>query len=59
MLDIRLIRQNPDFIKKAAKDKHFVVDVDRLLQLDSEIRPEQQALESLLAERNVLSKKNR
>jgi len=34
MLDIKFIRENPDAVKNAAKNKRFDVDIDRLLQLD-------------------------
>ena len=34
MLDIKYIRENPDFIKEAARRKKFEVDIDRLLALD-------------------------
>jgi len=35
MIDIKEIRENPDKFKKAAKDKHFNVDIDKLLEVDS------------------------
>lgn len=34
MLDIKFIRENPDAVKNAAKNKRFDVDIDLLLQLD-------------------------
>ena len=35
MLDIKFIRENADVVKKAAKDKLFNVDIDRLLEVDN------------------------
>ena len=37
MIDIKQIRENPEKFKKAAKDKHFNVDIDRILDLDSQL----------------------
>ncbi len=34
MIDIRIIRENPDLVKQAATDKNLTVDVDRILELD-------------------------
>ena len=56
MLDLRYIRENPDKIRKACADKHFQVDVDRLLQLDGQIGGQRREMEELQAERNRLSK---
>lgn len=56
MLDIKQIRENPDAIKKGAETKRLKVDVDRLLALDSTIRPLKTEWETLQAERNNLSK---
>jgi seryl-tRNA synthetase len=56
MLDINFIRQNPDVVKKAVKDKLMKADIDRLLELDGQIREKTTAAEALRAERNNLSK---
>lgn len=56
MLDVKFIRENTDLVKKGAEIKRIKVDVDKLLALDSEVRPLQQQLEKLLADRNRLSK---
>ena len=50
MIDIKLIRENPDKYKKAAIDKHFKVDVDRLLELDGELKSQKQQLQELTTE---------
>ena len=34
MLDIKFIVDNPDVVKKAARDKNMEVDVDRLLAVN-------------------------
>jgi seryl-tRNA synthetase len=56
MLDINYIRDNQEQLVKAAKAKNFSIDIPALLALDSKIRPAQQELEHLQAERNRLSK---
>ncbi|MDA2922546.1 serine--tRNA ligase [Patescibacteria group bacterium AH-259-L07] len=55
MLDIKLIRSDPDKIKKACKDKQVNVDIDKLLDLDTKRRKLIQELESLKAEHNKVS----
>ena len=56
MLDIKFIRENKDLVEKAAKDKRFKVDLDKLLKLDDQLKVQKNALEVLQAERNSLSK---
>jgi seryl-tRNA synthetase len=56
MLDIKFIRDNPDLIKKGARDKRNNINIDILLKLDGEIRPLQTTWEELQANRNRLSK---
>ena len=38
MLDIKLIRDNAELVKKAAVDKRIKCDVDRLIEVDRERR---------------------
>lgn len=38
MIDIKLIRENPDLVKKAARDKNMRVDIDQLLAVDARKR---------------------
>ena len=38
MIDIKLIRENPDLVKKAARDKRMTVDIDRVLAVDEKRR---------------------
>ncbi len=47
MLDIKFIRENPDLIRKAAKDKRVACDVDRVLEVDRKRRELQVQLDSL------------
>jgi len=56
MLDIKFIRENPKLLQKACKDKNFLVDIDKLLELDAFITTKQRELESLQLERNQKSK---
>ncbi len=56
MLDISFIRNYPDIVKKAVADKLMNTDIDKLLQLDIQIREVISATEALRAERNNLSK---
>ena len=56
MLDIKFIRENKELVQKAADDKRFKVDLDKLLRLDDELKVKKNELEALQAERNSLSK---
>ncbi len=58
MIDINLIRSNPDFVKErlSTRDKEFVKLVDKVLELDIKRREIIKELESLRSERNKLSK---
>lgn len=58
MLDIKFIRENPDLIKKGAIDKHIKIgdQIDRLLELDDQLKPVKLKQEELQGERNRLSK---
>jgi seryl-tRNA synthetase len=38
MIDLKLIREQPDLVKQAALDKNIAVDIDRLLALDEQRR---------------------
>lgn len=55
MLDIKFIRENPDVVKTAAKNKLINVDIDRLLQVDEDLRKVSQEADTLKEERNKLS----
>ena len=55
MLDIKLIRENADKVKQAAKNKNIDLDVDELLELDQEKRKAQTKIDELRAKRNELA----
>ena len=59
MLDIKLIRNNPNLIKDACEKKGFNVDIDLLLETDKKRREILQALEDMLAQKNKASKEIR
>ena len=57
MLDLNLIRENPDLIRTALKNRQMEVSpVDDILRLDEKRRNLLTQVESLKAERNVVSK---
>ena len=56
MLDIRFIRENPEAIEEALKNRHAKWDYDEFRRLDEERREIIQKVESLKAERNAVSK---
>ena len=55
MLDMRFIRENPDKVKTAIKNKFCDVDIDKLLALDMERRENLQKADELKAVRNRVS----
>jgi seryl-tRNA synthetase len=56
MLDIKFIRENPDVVKKAAENKGYKVDIDRLLELDKDRRKLLTEVEELRTKQNIISK---
>ena len=38
MIDIKIIRDNPDLVRKAAADKNMTVDIDRIIEVDTRRR---------------------
>jgi seryl-tRNA synthetase len=58
MLDIRLVREKPDFVKSRLTTRGGAeeIKIDNLLRVDSERRKSETALQQLNAERNRLSK---
>ncbi len=55
MLDIKLIRENPDFVKRGVALKRVDVDIDEILELDKERRQLLTKSDELKKERNDLS----
>ena len=56
MLDIRLIRENPEIVRKALRDRHDQAPIDDILKLDSERRQSVQALEDLRRSRKEVAR---
>ncbi len=57
MLDINLIREQPDVVRKAMKDRQMDASpIDAILQLDEKRRSLLTGVEQLKAERNAVSK---
>ncbi|MCG8607837.1 serine--tRNA ligase [bacterium] len=57
MLDLKFIRENINQVKEAVKNKREKVDLDRLLELDSQRREIISEVEKLKHERNIESHK--
>ena len=56
MLSMEFIRENPDKVKAAARDKRSDVDIDGLLALDAQRRELLREVEALRGEHNAASK---
>jgi seryl-tRNA synthetase len=56
VLDIKLIRQNPEIVREALANKGVNVDLDKLIALDLRRRQILQEVEQLKAKRNEVSK---
>jgi seryl-tRNA synthetase len=52
MLDIKLIRQQPEMVKQAIRDKRIELDLDELLRIDAEQRRLRTELDELQRQRN-------
>lgn len=46
MIDIKKLRENPDYFKEGARKKHFKVDIDSILKLDETRRSIQASVDS-------------
>ncbi|MCK5126243.1 MAG: serine--tRNA ligase [candidate division Zixibacteria bacterium] len=55
MLDIKIIRENPDLVKQACINKNDKADIDKILELDNQRRKLLTETESLKAEQNKAS----
>lgn len=55
MLDIKFIRENPDLVRTAIRNKNLKCDLDRLLEIDARRRAIQQETDALRAKSNELS----
>jgi seryl-tRNA synthetase len=52
MIDIRLIRENPELVKRAVRDKGLTCDIDRLLDVDARRRALETEYNELRARQN-------
>ncbi len=55
MLDLKFITQNPEIVKRGVEVKNECVDIDRILELDTDRRRLQTEIDSLRAERKKMS----
>ena len=60
MLDIRKIKENPDAVKAGLKAKEVDCDavIDRILELDVQVRALKTSTETKTAEKNKMAKEN-
>jgi len=56
MIDIKLLRENPEKIKKGVKNKGVNIDIDKILELDKKRRGLISEIENLRAEQKKLGK---
>lgn len=56
MIDLKKLRENPDLFKQAVQQKGCKVDIDQLLEIDSQVRQARQALQDLVTEKNQAGK---
>lgn len=56
MIDLKLLRENPNLFRDAAKAKNVDIDVDRILELDRTVRGLKGEVEAIAAQKNEASK---
>jgi seryl-tRNA synthetase len=56
MIDIKQIRENPQKFKDACQTKGFVVDIDKLLKIDEQLRDTKKEIQDIVTEKNRLGK---
>ena len=56
MIDIKLLREDPDAFKAAAQDKKFSADIDSILHLDQKVRRVKQRLQEIRTTQNLVGK---
>ena len=56
MIDLRLLRENPDLFREGARKKRIPADIDAIVETDSRIRALRVEVESLRGQRNTVSK---
>ena len=55
MIDINLIRNNPEKIQKSAKEKNVNIDVDHILEIDKKYKELSISVQNLREQRNILT----
>lgn len=55
MIDLKLLRENPDYFQQAARAKNVTVDVEHILEIDKTFRSLSQIVQTLREERNILT----
>lgn len=56
MIDIKLIRENPQYFKDGAKAKKITADIDRLLEVDAQLADAKKKLQDIVTEKNRIGK---
>jgi seryl-tRNA synthetase len=56
MIDIKLIRENPEKFKAASKAKKIPADIDKLLKIDSALADAKRKLQDIVTEKNRIGK---
>ena len=56
MIDLRLLRENPDLFRQASRKKRIPADVDAVVETDTRLRALRVEVENLRSERNRVSK---
>ncbi len=57
MIDLKLLRENPNAIRTAAAAKNVTLDVDRIVELDRKVRSLKGEIEAIAAQKNEVSKR--
>lgn len=57
MLDIELLRKNPEVVRKSVKDRRMKIDVDEVIRLDDELRRLRVEVEEKRADKNRAGEK--
>lgn len=57
MIDIKLLRENPDFFQQGCRDKGYDIDIDAVLELDQRLLKVKQDLQSIATEKNQAGKR--
>lgn len=57
MIDLKLLREQPQVLDQAAKAKRVDINIDRVLELDRRVRALKSSLEEIAAQKNEVSKR--